>query len=165
MTSGPPAQGPSAKHPGIWECPVAQPPSCSIHPPKQGGAECTQRAKYFPAGEFIFCLLPFGSKETGSYLDRLSSSSESWEELFYCTSHKHAASWSFSHGPSWGHQGRMLSLIKCHLMVSTLAVPDPRGRKSFPALLVTKTGSPAEKPRGYHTKWILLPGVVYGFIE
>ena len=65
--------------------------SLSIQSSQQGGAERTQCAKYFPAGEAIFLLLLLGSKETGSYLDILSSSSESLEELLYCSSHKHPA--------------------------------------------------------------------------
>lgn len=75
---------------GIWECPEAHSFSCSSHSSKQGGVGCTQRAKYFPAGESIFLLLLLGSKETGSYLDILSSFSGSLEELFYCSSHKHS---------------------------------------------------------------------------
>lgn len=50
----------------------------------------TQRAKYFPAGDSVLLLL-LGSRETGSYLDILSSFSGSLEELFYCSPHKHTA--------------------------------------------------------------------------
>ena len=54
---------------------------CSAHSSQWGRAERTQRAKNFPAGESIFLLLLLRSEETGSYLDILSSFSESLEEF------------------------------------------------------------------------------------
>lgn len=109
----------------------------STHFSPWGRAECTQRAKNFPVGESIFLPLLLRRKETGSYLDILSSFSETLEEFSTAVHTNIPPNGHLLICPSLGHQRRMLGLIKHHLTFPTLAVPDPREEKSFPGLAVT----------------------------